>query len=91
MSVDFPAPLGPNRPMDRPVSEPFSFFRMIRSPNRTSRLSSSMTGGICVLVGAAWSGGGAKLPAFHLSATNISVAGFRAFPAIAAGSCSRWW
>src|SRR5664280_2221706 len=46
MSVLLPAPLGPSRPMDRPVSLAFRFFRMGRSPKRTSRPSSSMTGSI---------------------------------------------
>src|SRR5688572_7218691 len=36
--------------MARPESEPFSFFRMVRAPNRTSRLSSSMTGGMCLAI-----------------------------------------
>src|ERR1035437_1780804 len=44
MRVDLPAPFGPSRPMERPVSAAFSRFRMIRSPKRTSRPSSSMTG-----------------------------------------------
>src|SRR6185369_5619093 len=46
MNVLLPAPLGPSRPMDRPVSLAFSFFRMVRSPKRTSRLSNSITGSI---------------------------------------------
>ena len=41
-----PAPFGPSRPTDRPVSAAFSFFRMTRGPKRTSRPSSSMTGSI---------------------------------------------
>src|ERR1035438_1738729 len=44
MRVDLPAPFGPNRPMERPVSAAFSRLRMTRSPKRTSRPSSSMTG-----------------------------------------------
>src|SRR5215831_9979070 len=44
--VDFPAPLGPSSPIARPVSEAFSFLRMMRFPNRTSSPSSSMTGSI---------------------------------------------
>src|ERR1041385_5343028 len=47
--VDLPAPLGPSRPMDRPVSVALSCFRMVREPKRISRPSSSMTGGIPLL------------------------------------------
>src|SRR5438477_44684 len=47
--VDFPAPLGPNRPMDRPVRVAFKFLRMARAPKRTSRLSNSMTGSITLI------------------------------------------
>src|ERR1039457_4836678 len=46
ISVLLPAPLGPSRPMDRPVSWAFRFLRMVRSPKRTSSPSSSMTGSI---------------------------------------------
>src|ERR1039457_7733643 len=46
MSVLLTGPFGPSRPMDRPVSLAFRFFRMGRSPKRTSRPSSSMTGSI---------------------------------------------
>src|SRR5271157_3983655 len=44
MRVDLPAPFGPSRPMERPVSAAFRRFRMTRWPKRTSRPSSSMTG-----------------------------------------------
>src|SRR5689334_13036994 len=46
MSVLLPAPLGPSRPMERPVKVALSFFRMVRLPKRTSKPSSSMTGSI---------------------------------------------
>ena len=45
-SVDLPAPFGPSRPMERPVSEAFNFLRMVRLPKRTSRPSNSITGSI---------------------------------------------
>src|SRR5271157_5777121 len=44
MRVDLPAPFGPSRPMERPVSAAFSRSRMTRSPKRTSSPSSSITG-----------------------------------------------
>src|ERR1035441_6890565 len=44
MRVDLPAPFGPSRPIERPVSAAFSRLRMTRWPKRTSRPSSSMTG-----------------------------------------------
>src|ERR1035437_685373 len=44
MSVLLPAPFGPKRPIERPVSLVFNFFRMVRLPKRTSKPSSSMTG-----------------------------------------------
>src|SRR5437899_1687393 len=42
--VDLPAPFGPSRPIDLPVSLALSFFRMVRLPKRTSSPSNSMTG-----------------------------------------------
>src|SRR4051812_11938874 len=46
ISVDLPAPFGPSSPIDRPVSDAFSLFRIVRLPKRTSSPSSSMTGSI---------------------------------------------
>src|SRR5262245_10450066 len=48
MSVDLPAPFGPSRPMGRAWSEPCRESRMVRPPSRTTRFSSSMTGGNCL-------------------------------------------
>src|SRR3974390_2388352 len=44
ISVDFPAPLGPSRPMALPRSSPVSESRTTRPPSRTSNRSSSITG-----------------------------------------------
>src|SRR6476620_2212208 len=46
ISVDFPAPFGPSSPIERPVSDAFSLFKIVRLPKRTSSPSSSMTGSI---------------------------------------------
>src|SRR6266542_6094427 len=46
MSVLLPAPLGPSRPMERPVSLAVSFLRIVRLPKRTSSPSNSITGSI---------------------------------------------
>src|SRR5215210_7222426 len=43
-SVVLPAPIGPRRPMQRPVREAFNPLRISRPPNLTSRPWSSMTG-----------------------------------------------
>src|ERR1700722_20896792 len=50
MSVDFPAPLGPSRPIEAPVNAALSLLRMTRCPKRTSRPSSSMTGCISLSI-----------------------------------------
>src|SRR5436305_10953128 len=42
--VVLPAPLGPSRPMQRPVREAFNPLRIGRPPNLTSRPWSSTTG-----------------------------------------------
>src|SRR5260370_31861120 len=44
MSVDLPAPFGPNKPIVRPEKEHVRSCRTSRFPKRTERLRSSMTG-----------------------------------------------
>src|SRR3954468_6136396 len=50
MSVDFPAPFGPSRPMALPRSSPVSPSRTTRPPSRTSNRSSAITGSITMLL-----------------------------------------
>src|SRR6185369_4429075 len=53
ISVDFPAPFGPSRPMVRPESWTRRSWRISRLPKRTLRPASSITGSIliyCVLL-----------------------------------------